>query len=578
MTIHSNKSSILEVMCLVKSFAEKLAELQKEVSVAEFFEKNRHLLGFENPTKSLLTCVREAVDNALDACEEARILPDIYIELTPLDDTKEVFKLVIEDNGPGIVKDKVPLAFGKLLFGSKFHRLKQSRGQQGIGISGAVLYAQLTTGKPTKVYSRTGDGKVHIFEIRIDTTKNEPEIVNYIQLEGEGHGVRIEMELRGRYTKGKQSVFEYIKEVAMMNPFAQIIFVDPDGKEHVFERKVDYLPDEPKEIKPHPHGIEFGMFLRMLKQTRARTLVSFFTSEFSRVGKDTAKSICELAGMSVNTKPNSISREEAEIIWKVIQQMKLAAPPTNCLSPVGSEAIEKSLQKELNPEFVVAITRKPTVYGGNPFLVEVGLAYGGDIPSEGAVSIYRYANRMPLLYEQSACAITRAIVDVDWRRYGLSQPNGSLPYGPLAIAVHFASVWVPYTSEGKEAIASYPEIIREIKLALQEAGRKLGAYLSAKRKEQMRERKINLFLRYSPEIINAVRGLTGVSEEIIEDAIKNLLVARGLYASEDAEAVAEDVVEMAEEESGKEKEEVFSENKEKSTGKDESLSKWVVVE
>ncbi len=574
MIIHSGMNERVRYM---ESFAKKLAEMQKEVSVAEFFEKNKHLLGFENPTKSLLTCVREAVDNSLDACEEARILPDIYIEITPLDENKEVFKLVVEDNGPGIVKEKVPLVFGKLLFGSKFHRLKQSRGQQGIGISGAVLYSQLTTGKPAKVYSRIGDGKVYVFEIRIDTVKNEPEVLNKLVLEGQGHGVRIELELRGRYNKGRQSVMEYVREVAMMNPFAQIVFVDPEGKEHVFERKVSSLPPEPKEMKPHPHGIEFGMFLRMLKQTKARTLSSFLTSEFSRVGNDTAKNVCQLSGIDPSSKPASLSREQAEELWDVLQQIKLASPPTNCLSPVGSEAIEKSLKKELNPEFVVATTRRPAVYRGNPFLVEAGIAYGGDIPADGLVRIYRYANRMPLLYEQSACAITKAIAEVDWRRYGLNQPNGSLPYGPVAIAVHFASVWVPYTSEGKEAIASYPEITREVKLALQEAGRKLGAYLSAKRREQMRERKINIFLRYSPEVITAIKGLTGVDENTIGEAVKNLLVRRGLYARDDAEVVADDVVEIAEEElegnEGSSRQDSGGEHEKK---RDESLSRWVV--
>ncbi len=529
-----------------RDFARKLAEMQKEISVAEFFEKNRHLLGFENPTKAMLTCVREAVDNALDACEEAKILPEIYVEIKELDDSKEYYKIVVEDNGPGIMKDKVPLVFGKLLFGSKFHRLRQSRGQQGIGISGAVLYAQLTTGKPAKIYSRVGDGKVHVFDIMIDTKKNEPNVVNYMEFEGDGHGVRIELEIKGRYTKGRQSVLEYLRAVSMMNPFARIVFLGPDGREIVFDRKVEELPPEAKEIKPHPHGIEFGMFLRMLQATKAKSLVNFFMNEFSRIGKDTATDICTLADIDPSRKPVSLTMEEAEKIWNVMQNMKFYAPPTNCLSPVGAEAIEKSLRVELNPEFVVAVSRKPAVYRGNPFLVEVGIAYGGDLDAEGPVTIYRYANKMPLLYEQSACAITKAIAEVDWRRYGLSQPNGSLPYGPLAIAVHFASVWVPYTSEGKEAIAAYPEIMKEIKLGLQEAGRKLGAYLSAKRKERMRQKRISIFMRYSPEIITAVKRLSNVDEKVVEEALMNLLKSRGLYQQEDAEVVAEDVVYEAE--------------------------------
>ncbi len=526
-------------------YARDMSRFQREISVAEFFEKNRHLLGFENPTKAMLTCVREAVDNSLDACEEAKILPEIYVEIKGVNGSEDHYLIVVEDNGPGIIKSKVPYVFGKLLFGSKFHRLKQSRGQQGIGISGAVLYAQLTTGKPTRVYSRVGDGKVHVFDVMIDTRKNEPRILNYMELDGEGHGVRIEMEVRGRYVRGRQSVLEYLRAVSLMNPFAQIVFVEPNGNEVVFERKIDELPPEAKEIKPHPHGIEFGMFLRMLKDTKAKTLVNFFVNEFSRVGKDTAMEICALAEISPDRTPQRITREEAERIWDVVQKMKFYAPPTNCLSPVGSEAIEKSLSAEFNPEFVAAVSRKPSVYRGNPFLVEVGIAYGGDLDPEGPVTIYRFANKMPLLYEQSACVITRAIADVDWRRYGLNQPSGSLPYGPLAIAVHFASVWVPYTSEGKEAIAAYPEIMKEIKLALQEVGRKLSTYLSAKRREKMRQRRISIFMRYSPEVVAAIHKLTGVDEKTVEEAIINLLRMKGLHNREEAEAVAEDVVREA---------------------------------
>ena len=487
--------------------AQKLAKAHREISVAEFFEKNKHLLGYENLQKSLLTVVREAVDNALDACEEARILPTIFVEIEKLENDK--FRIIVEDNGPGIVKKNIPKIFGKLLYGSKFHRLKQSRGQQGIGISAAVLYSQLTTGKPTKIYSRPGDGKTHIYEVTINTTTNDPEIHAEDTFEGEGTGVRIEMEIKGKYTKGKQGVYEYLQETAIMNPYAKIIFIEPSGEKFVFERGIGRLPVEPKEIKPHPNGIELGILLRMLKNSTARNIVGFLSSEFSRVSREKATEMCAEANIDYKISPANLSRDEAERLLNVMQTTKLQNPPTNCLSPLGKRAIEKGLTKELKPEFVIAITRSPAVYAGKPFQIEVGIAYGGNINPDGPIGIMRFANKVPLLYQQSACGLTKAIINAGWKRYGLQQSANSIPVGPAVVLVHIASVWVPYTSEGKESIAAYPEILKEVKLAIQDAARQLGRYISAKNREKMRAMKASLFMRYVPEIGAALSGLTG---------------------------------------------------------------------
>ncbi len=507
----------------------------KEVSVAEFFEKNKHLLGYENLQKSLLTCIKEAVDNALDACEEARILPTIYVEIKRVGDNGDKFKIIVEDNGPGIVKKNIPRIFGKLLYGSKFHRLKQSRGQQGIGISAAVLYAQLTTGRPTKIYSRPSDSFTHIFELHLNTQKNEPEIVSEASVSGEGHGTRIEMDIKGKYTRGKQSVLEYLLESAIINPYATIIFLDPDNEKFEFTRVVETLPPEAKEIQPHPEGIELGILIRMLKNTQARNLRSFLTNEFSRVGGTKAGEICDVAGIDAKVNPTTVTRDEAEKLLDAMQKAKLQNPSTDCLSPIGSESVEKGLKKEVMPEFVTAITRPPTVYAGRPFQIEVGIAYGGNIDKEGAIQIYRFANKMPLLYDQSACAITKAIIQTDWKRYGLNQSGGGMPSGPVAISVHLASVWVPYTSEGKEAIASYPEIIKEIKLAIQEAGRKLGMFLSARHREHMLREKASIFQRYAEDLVAALANLTEKPIAEINVSMQKMLDNKGLVVDEEAE-------------------------------------------
>lgn len=506
--------------------AEELAKQHKAISVAEFFEKNRHLLGFDNNRKALLTTVKEAVDNSLDACEEARILPEIYVELIDMGNNR--FRVIVEDNGPGIVKQNIPFVFGKLLYGSKFHRLKQSRGQQGIGISAAVLYSQLTTGRATKVMSRTGKDKpAHLYELRINTLKNEPEILKEEIIEWEKeHGTRIELDLVGSYYRGAQSVDEYIKQTSIVNPHATFIYVTPDGEQRIYARVSETLPKEPKEIKPHPSGLEIGTLVKMLKLTKEKIVLSFLKKEFSRVSDKVAKEILEKASVAPNEKPSQITREQAERIIDAISKTKILPPPLDCLSEIGEELIKKGLMKEVNAEFYEAITRKPSVYKGYPFIIEAGIAYGGELPKDSPANVMRFANKIPLLYQAGSCAFTKTVIAMDWKKYGLNQPKGALPVGPLVILVHIASVWVPYTNEAKEAVANYPEIIKEVKLALQEVGRKLGKYLSKKRNVESEIKKRGYIEKYIPHISFAVKDILDLDESMkleLETKLKQIL-------------------------------------------------------
>lgn len=389
--------------------------------------------------------------------------------------------------------------------------------------SGAILYSQLTTGKPVKITSSTGN-EICVLELLIDVLKNEPKILSEkIEKNPTGwHGIKIEMEVEGRYVEKGQSVLEYLKQTAISNPYAHIVFDGPNGK-YEFKRTVNELPKQPREIKPHPYGVEVGLLRRMALSTKARNILGFLTSDFSRVGKTVAEQICRLAKVEKDKKPQQLTHEEIERLHKAMQMVKLMSPPTDCLSPLGEKLITEGLKKELGAEYLVTITRSPSVYRGNPFLVEVGLAYGGNLPQDKQALLLRFSNKVPLLYHQSDCAITEAVTDVDWKRYGFSQPQGQLPVGPLAILVHFASVWVPYTSEGKQAIANYPEIIKEIKLALQEAGRKLAAYIRHKARLRERQLRRELFERYIPEVANALSKLTKKDSKLILNKLENMI-------------------------------------------------------
>jgi DNA topoisomerase-6 subunit B len=501
--------------------AEDMAKEQRQIAVSEFFEKNRHLLGYDNPTKALLTVVKELVDNSLDAAEEARILPRILIEVMP--NGPDRFRVMIKDNGPGLPDKQIPLALGKLLYGSKFFRLRQSRGQQGIGGSGAILYSQLTTGKPTTLISSIGNKKTSHYEMMIDVKKNEPEIISHQILEDgrEWHGLKVEMEVEGRYIDSRQGIPEYIKQVAIGNPFSEIIFEGPNGKME-FPRAVNELPPIPKEIMPHPHGVELGILRRMLKSTKSRTVASFLSNDFSRIGSGTANEICKLAGIDSKITPQRLEVEDTEKLFKAMQKVKLVRPPTDCLSPLGEEMMIKGLKKELYAEFFAAVTRPPEVYRGNPFQIECAIAFGGQLPVDQPVKVVRLSNRVPLIYQEGDCAITKAITGTDWKRYGLQQSGRSLPAGPAVIMVHIVSVWVPFQSESKQAVAAYPDIMKEIKLALQELGRKLQHHVAGKRKIEMQQKRREIFDLYLPEVANAVGKLTNKKPEPILTKLRSI--------------------------------------------------------
>jgi DNA topoisomerase-6 subunit B len=600
-----------------RASAEDLAGGQRDISVSEFFLKNRHLLGFDSPARALLTTVKEAVDNALDACEEAGILPTLLLEVQQTGE--ERFRVSIQDNGPGIVAREVPKIFGKLLYGSKFHRLKQSRGQQGIGISAAGMYGQLTTGKPVVITSRTSPGRpAHYMEVVINTKKNAPEVMKDSEVEwAEPHGTRVEIELEGSYKAGRRSVDEYLEQTALANPHAEIFYYPPKGRKDVYyPRLTDQLPPEPETIKPHPHGIELGMLIKLLKETPSRTLKGALQEEFSRVSGGVADEICAVAELKPTARPGNIANREVEALFKAIGQVKIRNPTTTCIVPIGEDLIQKGLEREIQgASFYVVKTRAPTVYRGNPFCVEVGLAYGGqltglvdhgdqsdggawiggvrlnptkriehalaavpgltrkkavelllkagidrsakvgllrdeqlqlvrdafdkDVKSEVGtrpINLVRLANRVPLQYQQSSCAIHKAVSDVNWKRYGIAQPRGSLPLGPLVLVVHIASVWVPFTSESKEAIAHYAEILEEIKKGVMDCARELGDFLSRREKSKALAERRGKFDLYCGELVECLHQLTGRRRTELKTILDR--AADQYAASPDAEAPA----------------------------------------
>ncbi len=604
--------------------AETMAAKQRDISVSEFFAKNRHLLGFDNPRKALLTSVKEAVDNSLDACEEAGILPEIVVVIEELEENTRTakqatakeepaedgkpgkkgkaqqsakYRVTVVDNGPGIVRKQVENVFGRLLFGSKFHRLKMSRGQQGIGISAAGMYGLITTGKPMVIHTKPkATSEAHHIELAMNTKLNRAEVTVDVETDDfppkslravcKGArdtafmpgdlfptGTSVSIELEGKYQKGRGSVDEFLELTAIANPHARITFIPPsktieeeddslldarrrkqseppapapegtasakpppptDDNEHglnttikteekdgviFFPRAVAELPPETKEIQPHPRGIELGILLQMLKEHPDESVYKFLQENFSRVSTASASDFCKAVGITARTLCSDIEPDQAEALFRALQSAKLPPPPTDCLAPIGIRQLLAGMLKGVRAEFYAASSREPDIYRGRPFLIEAAIAFGGELPADDSARVIRFANRVPLLYQQSACSSFKAVTETNWRNYDLQHPRNALPVGPLVIMIHMASVWVPFTSESKEAVADYDEIRKEMKLALMECGRKLGTYLKKRAKMKREAERRDVFQKYIGEIAQACNDLTGVDTKKLYDAL-----------------------------------------------------------
>ena len=519
------------------SIAEKMAANQKQVAISEFFEKNKHFLGFDTLNRALITAVKEAVDNALDACEEARILPDIVVKITKLDNKKDILQLEVEDNGPGIPRASIEKVFGQLLFGSRFHAIRQSRGQQGIGITGVVMYSQLTTGDPTHVESKIAKEATAVsVDIGLDTRKNKAIKSNQDRIDwGEKvHGLKVKTKMKAKYQRGRQSVWQYLRMTSIVNPHADILFIDPDGEKHHWQRVTERLPGRVEAIKPHPNGIELGQLQRLCSESSESRMTTFLRRTFSGVSGRAAKELCEVSELEEKLKPKTLNPQQVRALLEAFQgerllkgkPVKLLNPPTSCLSPIEELLIKKGLSKTIDSKFVTTMTRAPSVTQGNPFQVEVGLIFGEGMAADKPVEILRFANRVPLMYQQGGCLLTKAIESVDWRQYGLDQAGGrGVPKGPAAILVHLASTNVQFTSEAKEALSDNETVMEEARKAMLEMGRGLRKHLEKQKKMGKTKEKFELINDIIPAIAEKSAALLELPVPDLAGSITKIMSA-----------------------------------------------------
>ncbi len=489
-------------------------------STAEYFSKNLQQVGFSSPTKAVLTTVKEAMDNSLDACEDHGILPNIGISIEKLGagtmKNTDKLRIVVDDNGPGIPETDIAKVFGEYLASSKFGRGRCSRGQQGIGISAATTWALQTTATPVRVITKTKDQRKAVTcSVEVDLKNNKGITRDRQTIDWDRpHGTSVEFIMEGRVQlNGEAGLLSYLRGNVLVNPHMTLNYNLPEVGTATYERVTKDVPHVPDATEPHPHTMKLGEFLahaRLFGRTKMQT---WLKTGFSRLSDKVIADIWKeqkLTRALLDKGVETASDEELKGVYAAVQATSLMAPSTQSVVSIGEDAMSLSVERLGEIDFFAVATRKPTICDFKPIQVEVAIAriQGGSSESDEPVQVLRFANRVPLQFDKAACAIVKAITTVNWRSYGLKQPKDALPTGPYILAVSVVSPFIKFKNASKETIDASDELVEEIRRALMQAGQRLSRHLSRETKAADLEEKIQHIEKFGPVLVDTLVRIT----------------------------------------------------------------------
>ncbi len=506
-------------------------------STAEYFSKNLQQVGFSSPLKAVLTTLKEAVDNSLDACEQAGILPDIEVQVLRVgvgsSKNTDLVKIIVEDNGPGIEAEDLAKVFGEYLASSKFGRGQCSRGQQGIGISAATTWAQLTNAKGALVMSKTSQMRKAIRgQVDVDIKSNTGILKNKESVDWDKKsGVRVEFVIDGRVQlNGDGGLITYIEGTVLVNPHLSVRYKLLDNDWVQIDRVSNSVPDVPEATLPHPHTFKLGEFITHSTLYGKTSLEKFLKTGFSRISDQAIHDFVKkgLPKSLLDKSVSSLKDSDFKTAFQAVQDTELMAPSTKSVLTVGEDALSKSIGRLGEVDFFSVVTRKPAICDFKPVVVEVALARfkNRNLEADEPVQLLRFANRVPLQFDKSGCAITWAIESVNWKSYGVQQPKGSLPLGPYVFAVSLTSPFIKFKNASKETIDASEELVEEIRRALMQAGQKLSRHIKKESKEADLERKLAHIEQFGPILVETLVRLTNSSDarkKRAEEGLRKLL-------------------------------------------------------
>ena len=506
-------------------------------STAEYFAKNLQQVGFSSPLKAVLTTVKEAVDNSLDACEQAGILPEIEVLIEKVGSgsskNTDLIRIVVEDNGPGIEADDLAKVYGEYLASSKFGRGQCSRGQQGIGISAATTWAQLTNAKGAMVKSKTAKMRKAVQgQMDVDIKTNSGIFRNKETLDWDKtSGVRVEFVIDGRVQlNGDGGLITYIEGTVLVNPHLTVKYKLLENDWVTVERVSDAIPEIPESTLPHPHTFKLGEFITHATLYGKISLEKFLRTGFSRISDQAITDFKKkgLAKALLDKPVTSVKDEEFKKVFQVVQDTDLMAPSTKSVLNIGEESLSKSIARLGEVDFFSVVARKPAICDFKPVAIEVALARfkNRNLANDEPVQLLRFANRVPLQFDKSGCAITWAIESVNWKAYGLQQPKNSLPVGPYVFAISVVSPFIKFKNASKETIDSSEELVEELRRALIQAGQKLSRHIKKEVKEADLERKLAHIEQFGPILVESLVRITkspDARKKRAEDGLRKLL-------------------------------------------------------